>query len=575
MSKIEMHDNGSMLLIMLNEKGPLSIKEIQINLFKFASQFGYGGDGDRRKKSRKNHDSFIMTDTQKICDDLIEKSLLKKEGDLYTVTEEGKIRAEISLKKIRRVWEVIDKNIMSPEATSRNTVIIDAFLAFIKLLAGFISGSIALIADGTDAAVDTLSALIVFFSVKFKNEIIGTLVIIGMMFFTSISIGINSVEGIVEFIKGNSEVMKSPELVIGVEIVAFLFAILLTFYQRSIGKKHRNFALISQSVDSKNHIYVSLSVIAGAVFSIFGIQIADSIIGSLIAVRIFLDGIELSKESFSNMKGEEINFGKYTSFIERKWHAYGQRTFQAYVLYSLMRNNSMSKEEITEALEENFKPDYVPLISEFSFGLAKDKDFKESFSQICDPLINANIMIIEDEKFKINHIYKTRITEYITGIFMDKVTPALIDERVKDLKNKESFSRKDKLVNASRVLKEDEKISSLVKGKFENSIYSVMCTDERILLLKGRESISIYFCDITDMEELEGKFSTIKLEISTKENKYIIDYLSRRKSFGFLNDIKQKIHGKETAIYSHEDLIERITVLSRIQNYLDRKLKTA
>lgn len=38
-----------------------------------------------------------------------------------------------------------------------NTVIVDFLLALIKLVAGFMSGSVALIADGADAAMDTAS----------------------------------------------------------------------------------------------------------------------------------------------------------------------------------------------------------------------------------------------------------------------------------------------------------------------------------------------------------------------------------------------------------------------------------
>ncbi len=566
-------DHASMLLMMISKNGPMSIDEIENNLFKFASQFGYGGDRDRIKNRKKDKNHRIITDTKELCESLVERNLLCREDDIYRITEKGGEIAEDTLHKIKRVWTWIDRNIISPEAASKNTVIIDAFLALIKLAAGFVSGSIALIADGTDAAVDTVSALVVYFSVKFKNEMIGTLVIIGMMFFTSISIGINSVDGILKFVKGSSEVMKSPELVICVEIVALLFAMLLTFYQRSVGKKFRNFALISQSVDSKNHIYVSLSVISGAIFSIFGVEIADSIIGGLIAVRIFFDGFELLKESFSSINGEEINFAKYSSFIEKKWHIYGQRTFQAYVIYSLLQKSRMTETEIIEMLEENFDSGYIPILSESGFGLAKNKDFKKDFSDIVSPLADIGILNLESGKYAIEKNTEIRITEYITGIFVEKVSPSLIHERVKDLKVRESFSRKDKLDKASRVMKEKEKISSIIKGRFENKIYSIMCTDERVLLMRHKESISIYLCDITELKESEGKVSTMTVEIFTGENHYKLDYLSRRKSFGFINDLKQKVHGIEYSDGSEVNLLDRINILSKIQDYLDKKLK--
>jgi len=39
-----------------------------------------------------------------------------------------------------------------------------------KLLAGFLSGSVGLIADGADATVDTVSASLVWIGIKYKKE---------------------------------------------------------------------------------------------------------------------------------------------------------------------------------------------------------------------------------------------------------------------------------------------------------------------------------------------------------------------------------------------------------------------
>ncbi|MFW6117087.1 MAG: hypothetical protein ACOC6G_00705 [Thermoproteota archaeon] len=57
-----------------------------------------------------------------------------------------------------------------------------------------------------------------------------------------------------------------PYLVIVIEGVSLIAAGLMYFYQRYVGKRNGSFALISQSVDSKNHIYVAAVVIGGQSF---------------------------------------------------------------------------------------------------------------------------------------------------------------------------------------------------------------------------------------------------------------------------------------------------------------------
>lgn len=55
--------------------------------------------------------------------------------------------------------------------------------------------------------------------------------------------------------------MGEPYLVIAVELFVLMCAGMLVFYQRYVGKMSGSLALISQSIDSKNHIYVAGTVI--------------------------------------------------------------------------------------------------------------------------------------------------------------------------------------------------------------------------------------------------------------------------------------------------------------------------
>jgi divalent metal cation (Fe/Co/Zn/Cd) transporter len=150
----------------------------------------------------------------------------------------------------------------------------------------------------------------VWAGIKYKKEHLGALIIILMMFLTCLSVGYESLATIYAAITSTINPMAKPYLVIAVELVALVCAGILTFYQRYVGKMSGSLALISQSIDSKNHIYVAGAVIIGAVFSILGVHFIDALIGAYIAVCILKDAVGLSREAISSIKGEETDFSE-------------------------------------------------------------------------------------------------------------------------------------------------------------------------------------------------------------------------------------------------------------------------
>ncbi|MFW6117088.1 MAG: hypothetical protein ACOC6G_00710 [Thermoproteota archaeon] len=94
---------------------------------------------------------------------------------------------------MERTAEWMESQLLSPTAAARNTVVADFFLAVMKVLTGVFTGSVGLMADGADAAIDTFSASVVWMGIKFEREFLGSLVIISMMFLTAISVGYESI----------------------------------------------------------------------------------------------------------------------------------------------------------------------------------------------------------------------------------------------------------------------------------------------------------------------------------------------------------------------------------------------
>ena len=360
----------------------------------------------------KRKDSKQELDVKLECQNLQEKSLIiMNQKGKFELTTEGREKAAEFERNLKKSTDILESQILSPSAAARNTIIVDFFLASLKLLSGIFSGSVGLLADGADATVDTVSAGVVWLGMKIKREILGTLIVLLMMFISGISVGYDSIRSIIDAFLGTLSPLAMPYLVIITEIIALIFALALFLYQRFVGKRNGSLVLISQSVDSKNHIYVALGVITGAIFSIFGIYFVDAFVGGFVAARILVDGIKLSKETIASIKGEEVDLKKYEIPFERQWEMSKLETFRTWILYSVKELKLNTKDELIRELERTFKPKYVPILTEFKFSLGKGFDFEGSFDTLVNPLVDNNLLVKRNGDLLITEEGRKRITE--------------------------------------------------------------------------------------------------------------------------------------------------------------------
>jgi cation diffusion facilitator family transporter len=417
------------ILLALMKEGSLDLDELEKMTSIFVSQFEMVGTefGPRivssifskfgrpaiiRRNRVKREKSERQIDVKLECQNLQEKDLIRiNQNGKYELSAEGEEKAKEFEKGLKKGSYILENQFINPSAAARNTVIIDFFLALLKLFSGVFSGSVGLLADGADAAVDTVSAAVVWFGMRIKRENLGTLIVLLMMFVTGISVGYDSLISIIEAFFGALSPLAMPHLVILTEIIALIVAAFLFLYQRFVGKRSGNLALISQSVDSKNHIYVAIAVITGALFSIFGINYVDALIGGFVAMRILIDGIRLSKETIASLKGEDVNLEKYEIPFERHWRMSKIETFRTWILYSIKELELKTKYELINELKRTFKPEYVPILTEFKFRLGEGFDFEESFDALMCPLLEKGLLNKQNENFLITDKGRKHLTK--------------------------------------------------------------------------------------------------------------------------------------------------------------------
>jgi cation diffusion facilitator family transporter len=411
------------------KEGPLDLHELEKMTSIFVSQFEIVGTefGTRivsslfsklgrpaivRRSRIKREKSEQQIDIKLECRDLQEKSLIKmNQKGKYELSAEGEEKAKEFERGLKKGADILESQVLNPSSAARNTFVVDLFLAALKLFSGFFSGSVGLLADGADAAVDTVSAAVVWLGMKIKRENLGTLIVLLMMFITGISVGYDSVISLIEAFFGTLPALAMPYLVILTEIIALMVAVFLFFYQRFVGKRNGSLALISQSVDSKNHIYVAAAVIIGAISSIFGIHFVDALIGSFVAFKILIDGLGLSKEIFASIKGEKVDLEKYEVPFERHWRMSKIETFRTWILYSVKELELKTRNELVNELKRTFKPEYIPILTEYKFRLGEGFDFEESFVALVNPLLENGLLNKQNGDFLITDKGRKHVIE--------------------------------------------------------------------------------------------------------------------------------------------------------------------
>ncbi|MTK63498.1 MAG: cation transporter [Methanobacterium sp.] len=335
------------------------------------------------------------------CNKLVEVGILKINDEKYELTENGMKIAQLNQKRFKKRAEMIENRLFAPSSAAINTTIVDGFMAFLKLSVGFITGSVGIISDGTDSATDTISAFLVWVGIKTKHESLSTLLVIVLLFVASITVMYESFSRLYVAWTSTLSPIIDPNLVIIIEVFAIFVYAGLFFYQRQIGRASGSLTLISQSVDSKNHIFIASSVAIGAGFSYFGIYYVDAIVGAVVAFRIFTDAIGLLKDAIHSIKGEETDLHKYKTPVENYVQDGKLKAFRIFTIFSVWARENEEKENIISSLETMYTQTYIPVLSELHLIPEDEYGFKTDFDKIMDPLIKRNFVSMKNGKYSI------------------------------------------------------------------------------------------------------------------------------------------------------------------------------
>lgn len=191
--------------------------------------------------------------------------------------------------------------------------LVNVFLFAIKLFAGIISGSIAILSDAFNSFLDIITYLIAFFSIKMaqkgpdadhpfghrRAEPLSAIIIAiftGVLAFEILRAAFNSI------LAGDPFLTLSP-LVFAIVIVSIILKIASYIYLNRKAKTASSPTLEALSIDCRNDVFASSVVLVGIVGAQFGLPVLDGAAAVLIAIYILYSGYSIARKNLDYLLG--------------------------------------------------------------------------------------------------------------------------------------------------------------------------------------------------------------------------------------------------------------------------------
>ncbi len=191
-------------------------------------------------------------------------------------------------------------------------LVVNGFLAASKIVAGSVSGSVSILADGLNNLSDTGSVLISWLSMHIARkpedrdhplghgrfEYIGSLAIAVVILYVGIDLFKSSIQAIITPEKPLFTWWIAAFTALGVPLKAFLYV-----YYKKRGNAHKLSTLIAAAQDSFNDVLITSAVLIGLFLSHFFDILADGWLGLLVSCFILWGGISLIRDTITLLVG--------------------------------------------------------------------------------------------------------------------------------------------------------------------------------------------------------------------------------------------------------------------------------
>ncbi len=338
-------------------------------------------------------EAFIAA-VQESIDELEREGMLLQRDGIYSLTPEGRQLAERYRLQYQELGGMVQR-LLRPQTVSLVSLGVHIVLAVFKLIAGAMSGSIGLISDGMDTAMDGLSSILVFVGLRLKKERYVNVVLVLLMLGVGAGAGYEAIQRILV-----PEEVGVDLLTFAAAIISGLTCLLLGIYQQYTATRSKQLALIAQSVDSRNHTIVAAGVTAGLVAAQLRFPLLDALVGLAIALLILKSGIELAIETVRVLQGEEVDFSRYELAFVEEFNRFQHLQLADWLLFVVAGEGPLDHAALLARCREMLDVEDVPVLREMGLGKAHT-GLEKRVSKALGMLAEQSLLTVDGERLKV------------------------------------------------------------------------------------------------------------------------------------------------------------------------------
>jgi cation diffusion facilitator family transporter len=194
-------------------------------------------------------------------------------------------------------------------------LVANALLAVLKTGVGILGHSPALLADGVNSISDVAYGIVVIVFVRLARkpadaehpyghrqmESIAALVIGSFVITTAVAIFWDAVNSVYDLLVGQVDFGGAAASALWIALFTVILKLALALYTRRVGRQTRNFAVLALAYDHRNDVFSAAGAGLGILLGRIGYPWVDPLAGALVALVILRTGIEILRESSSDL----------------------------------------------------------------------------------------------------------------------------------------------------------------------------------------------------------------------------------------------------------------------------------
>ncbi len=195
-------------------------------------------------------------------------------------------------------------------------IIVNLMLASLKLLAGVISSSIAIIADASNNFSDAGSSIISFVSFKIaakpadkehpfghaRIEYVSSMIVSFLILLVGFELGKDSITGLINKTGSSLDVSLLTYIIL---VASILFKLWLGIFYKKVSKKIDSSVIGAAATDSFSDCLSTFAVLASSIIiDLTNWWFIDSIVGFGVSILIIIAGIKILNETKNSLLGE-------------------------------------------------------------------------------------------------------------------------------------------------------------------------------------------------------------------------------------------------------------------------------